>query len=147
VVVVTGAFTNAEVEYLASQRLGRLATVGRDGAPHVMPVGFRYDPETDTIVIGGAGMGTSKKWRDMGRDPRVAFVVDDVVAGRGPRLVEVRGTATRFDTGGSVLGRGFDDEFVRITPTRVISYGLGPAGHDLRTFDARDVPGPPDEAG
>ena len=139
----TSAFTEAELAYLASQRLGRLATVGRHGAPHVMPVGFRFDPETDTIVIGGHGMGTSKKWRDIGRDPRVAFVVDDVLPPWSPRLVEVRGIATRFDTGGSALGRGFDETFVRITPERVISYGLGDAGHDLRTFDARDVPGRP----
>ena len=141
------AFTRAELNYLASQRLGRLATVGRDGAPHVIPVGFRYDPETDTIEIGGHGMGTSKKWRDMGHDPRVAFVVDDVVAGRGPRLVEVRGIATRLTHGGSALGGGFDEEWVRVAPRRIVSYGLGAAGHDRRTFDARDVPGPPDDAG
>jgi pyridoxamine 5'-phosphate oxidase family protein len=91
-------------------------------------------------VIGGNGMGTSKKWRDIGRDGRVAFVVDDLVPPLGPRLVEVRGIATRVTVGGSALGHGFDEEFVRVTPTRIISYGLGPEGHDLRTFDARDVP-------
>ena len=31
-------FTNAEIEYLNSQRLGRIAAVGADGAPHVMGV-------------------------------------------------------------------------------------------------------------
>ena len=133
-------FTGVELAFLTSQRLGRLGTVGRDGSPHVMPVGFHYDPETDTIVIGGAGMGTSKKWRDMGRDPRVAFVVDDVVPGRGPRLVEVRGIATRVLAGGSALGRGFDEEWVRIRPQRIVTYGLGDAGHDRRSFDARDIP-------
>ena len=135
------AFTETELAYLASQRLGRLATVGRHGAPHVMPVGFRLDAATDTIVIGGHGMGESKKWRDIGRDPRVAFVVDDVQPPWSPRLVEVRGRATRFTTGGTELGRGFDEAFIRVTPQRVISYGLGSAGHDMRTFDARDVPG------
>ena len=134
-------FTQVELDFLAGQRLGRLATIGRDGAPHVMPVGFSVDPETDTIIVGGAGMGTSKKWRDMGRDPRVAFVVDDIVPGSGPRLVEVRGIAVRMDAGGAELGRGFDEEWVRITPRRIVSYGLGAAGHDRRTFDARDVPG------
>src|SRR6478752_7619996 len=120
------AFTQPELEYLASQRIGRLATIGRDGAPHVMPVGFRYDPATDTIEIGGHDMGSSKKWRDMGRDPRVAFVVDDVMPPWGPRLVEVRGIAVRETTGGTALGRGFDVEFVRIAPQRIVSYGLGP---------------------
>ena len=33
----------------------------------------------------------------------------------------------------------FDEAFIRVTPERVISYGLGAAGHDLRSFDARDV--------
>ena len=34
-------FSDAEIEYLASQRLGRLATVGHDGMPHAVPVAFR----------------------------------------------------------------------------------------------------------
>ena len=46
-------FTPAEIEYLQSQRLGRLATVNEKGDPHVVPVGFRYNPELDTIDIGG----------------------------------------------------------------------------------------------
>ena len=46
-----------------------------------------------------------------------------------------------MDAGGAELGRGFDEEWVRITPRRIVSYGLGAAGHDRRTFDARDVPG------
>ncbi|TMD79562.1 MAG: PPOX class F420-dependent oxidoreductase, partial [Chloroflexi bacterium] len=32
------AFTQQEIEYMASQRLGRLATVGPHGQPHVVPV-------------------------------------------------------------------------------------------------------------
>ena len=46
-------FSSAEVNYLRSQILGRLATVGPDGRPHVVPVGFRYNPDLDTIDIGG----------------------------------------------------------------------------------------------
>jgi hypothetical protein len=34
-------FTDAEIEHLGSQRLGRLTTVGHDGMPHVVPVAFR----------------------------------------------------------------------------------------------------------
>jgi len=37
-------FTDAQTGYLASQRLGRLATIGPDGSPQVKPVGFRYNP-------------------------------------------------------------------------------------------------------
>ena len=39
------AFTPAEIAYLQSQRLGRLATIGLDGQPHVVPVAFRYNPD------------------------------------------------------------------------------------------------------
>lgn len=44
-------FTSAEIEYLKSQRLGRLATVNSKGEPHVVPVSFRYN-------------AASKKYRD-----------------------------------------------------------------------------------
>lgn len=47
------AFTDREIEYLQGQRLARLATVGPDGRPHVVPVGFRYNAELETIDIGG----------------------------------------------------------------------------------------------
>src|ERR1044072_2631891 len=71
-------FTAKELEYLRSQPLGRLATVGRDGAPHVVPVGFQVSPDEDAIDVGGHGFGASKKWRDLQADPRVSFVVDDL---------------------------------------------------------------------
>ena len=51
------AFTPAEIAYLQSQRLGRLATVNAAGEPHVVPVAFRYNPELDTIDIGGQSIG------------------------------------------------------------------------------------------
>jgi pyridoxamine 5'-phosphate oxidase family protein len=62
------AFTPAEIAYLQSQRLGRLATVGPDGQPHVVPVGFHYNPELDTIDIGGHDFAKRKKFRDVQRD-------------------------------------------------------------------------------
>ncbi len=45
------AFSQAELDYLAGgeRRLGRIATVGKDGTPHVVPVGFRYNAEHDAI--------------------------------------------------------------------------------------------------
>ena len=136
-------FTRAEIEYLASQRLGRMATLGPDGAPHVVPVGFRYSPETDTIEIGGHTMGSTKKWRDLSRDPRIAFVVDDVLPPWRPRLIEVRGVATLLPAGGVGLGRGFADELIRITPSRIVTYGINDPGgpHDYRV-GGRDVTSP-----
>lgn len=60
---------------VTSRRLARLATVGRDGTPHVVPTGFRYDPDDDAIVIGGIRMAETKKFRDLRRSGRAALVV------------------------------------------------------------------------
>ena len=48
-------FTPAEITYLQSQRLARVATSGPGGQPHVVPVSFRYNPDEDTIDVGGHG--------------------------------------------------------------------------------------------
>lgn len=37
------AFTRAEIDYLASQQPGSLATINEAGEPHVVSVGFRYN--------------------------------------------------------------------------------------------------------
>jgi nitroimidazol reductase NimA-like FMN-containing flavoprotein (pyridoxamine 5'-phosphate oxidase superfamily) len=42
---LVSVFTDLEIDYFRSRRLGRLATVGPDSQPHVVPVGFRYKPE------------------------------------------------------------------------------------------------------
>ena len=64
-------FTPNEVEYLNSQRLGRLATVGADGAPHTVPVGFHYNSALGTIDIGGHALQKSRKFRDVAHDARL----------------------------------------------------------------------------
>ena len=90
-------FTPEELAYLQSQRLGRLATVGANGQPHVVPVGFRYNPDQDTIDIGGHDFAKRKKYRDVQQNPRVAFVVDDLASVNPWRArgIEVRGEADR----------------------------------------------------
>jgi pyridoxamine 5'-phosphate oxidase family protein len=60
-------FTDAEIAYLGSQQLGRLATIGQDGGPHVVPVAYRCNPEADTIDIGGHDFAKRKKFRDVQR--------------------------------------------------------------------------------
>jgi pyridoxamine 5'-phosphate oxidase family protein len=47
------AFTTDELAYLREERrLTHVATVGQDGTPHVVPGGYAYNPEHDTIVHG-----------------------------------------------------------------------------------------------
>ena len=117
-------FSGAELDYLGSQRLGRLATVGQDGMPHVVPVAFRYNPDADTIDIGGHDFAKRKKFRDVRRTGVAALVVDDVLPPWQPRAVEVRGEAITLDTGGKAINDRFDDPIIRITPTRIVSWGL-----------------------
>ncbi len=45
-------FSEAEIVHLQSQRLARIAT-SSNGQPHVVPLAVRYNPETDTIDVGG----------------------------------------------------------------------------------------------
>jgi pyridoxamine 5'-phosphate oxidase family protein len=126
----SSVFSPAEIAYLQSQRLGRLATVGPDGQPHVVPVSFRYNPDMDTIDIGGHGFARRKKYRDVRHNPLVAFVVDDV-ASVDPwraRGIEIRGAATVLESGGTAIMPGFDPEMFRITPQRIISWGIEEEG-------------------
>jgi pyridoxamine 5'-phosphate oxidase family protein len=116
------------IAYLRSQRLGRLATVDRDGAPQNNPVGFRYNAELGTIDIGGRNMGASRKFRNLAANPKVAFVVDDIASVQPWRVrcVEIRGRADALrDQAGQPPG--LSAEIIRVHPERVISFGLDSA--------------------
>src|SRR3974390_2026488 len=101
-------FTDSELEYLAGQRLGRIATVGADGQTHVVPTSFRYNPEHDAIDVGGLRMSQTKKLRDVQRTGRASIVVDDVLPPWSPRTLEERGTAAVIPSGGKGPGAQFD---------------------------------------
>ena len=118
------AFTSAEIEYLQSQQLGRLATINGVGEPHVAPTGFRYNAGLDTIDIGDHNLAVSKKFRDAKRTGRAAFVVDDVLPPWQPRGVEVRGRAEVFEEGRNEVNSDFDAELVQLHPTRIVGWGI-----------------------
>jgi pyridoxamine 5'-phosphate oxidase family protein len=132
------SFSPQEIAYLQSQLLGRLATVGVDGDPHVVPVGFRYNPELDTIDIGGHGIAQSKKYRDVARTGRAAFVVDDLVSVDPwtPRMLAVRGRAEVLPSGGQAIMPDFSPDLIRISPTWISSFGINASGVGL---DSRKV--------
>lgn len=117
-------FTDKETEYLTSQRLGRIGTVNAKGEPHVVPVVYRYNPDLDTIDVGGRWIATSKKYRDVAGHGHAAFVVDDVSAEGNARGVEIRGTAETVNEGGTAISPNFAPELIRITPKRIIGWGL-----------------------
>lgn len=135
------AFTEQEIAYLRERRLGRLATVGADGMPHLTAIGFyAYNRELDTLDIGG-GRGytaVSKKFRDAKATGKAAFIVDDVRTERGwqPRGIEIRGRAETHETGGEAIRPGGDPAFIRLHPTRIVSWGINAEGYRP---DSRDV--------
>ena len=98
-------FTDAELEFLRSQRLGRFATVGPSRWPHVVPVMYTMndDGSLDFDVDG-------VKLRNVSAEPRAAMVVDAM----GPR----RGVAMQG------LVELIGPERARLRPLRKFSWGL-----------------------
>ncbi|MGP4008392.1 PPOX class F420-dependent oxidoreductase [Streptomyces sp. 4N124] len=117
-------FTEAERAYLKTQRLGRLATVDPHGQPQANPVGI-FPQDDGTILIGGRAMGSTKKWRNLQKNPKVALVVDDMISARPWRVrgVDIRGEAELL-VGPHDLGPHFSEEVIRIVPRRIHSWGL-----------------------
>jgi pyridoxamine 5'-phosphate oxidase family protein len=118
--------TTAQIEYMASQRLGRLATAGADHKPHVVPTSFRYNSELGAIDVGGHHVATTKKFRDVQVNGWAAIVIDDLASIDPwmPRMLEIRGRAEAVLHGGEHLGPGFGQAFIRIYPDKVNSFGL-----------------------
>jgi pyridoxamine 5'-phosphate oxidase family protein len=118
--------THPQIDYLASQRLGRIATTGSDNKPHVVPTSFRYNAELNTIDVGGMRVAQTKKFRDVQANPWAAIVVDDLLAVDPwqPRMLEIRGRAEAMSDGGKKLGNSFGDAFIRIHIEKVNSFGI-----------------------
>ncbi len=98
-------FTAAELDFLRSQRIGRFATVGPSGWPHVTPVMYTMndDGSLDFDVDG-------VKLRNLVVEPRAAMVVDAM----GPK----RGVAMQ----GQV--ELIAPERARLKPVRKFAWGL-----------------------
>ena len=131
------AFTAEQQAFLLEgTRTGKLATVRKDGRPHVVPIWFVLDGDTLVFTTGEA----SVKAANMRRDPRVAMCVDDETPPYAYIIIE--GTAS-FSTDSDALlywatriaGRYMGEDLaeaygkrngvpgellVRVTPTRVL---------------------------
>jgi pyridoxamine 5'-phosphate oxidase family protein len=111
-------FTEAELRYLAGgQQLGRIATVGPDGTPHVVPVAWIYNAVRETIDVGGYALERTKKFRDVERTQRVAIVVDDLASTDPwhPRGIEVRGRGEAI---------AMPTPLIRVHPERIVTWGI-----------------------
>jgi pyridoxamine 5'-phosphate oxidase family protein len=119
------SFTTEELSYLLGERrLGRLATIDLTGLPHVVPVGmWRYNPNLATIDVSGRDFAATRKFRNVQANPMAAFIVDDLASVQPwrPRAVMVQGHAVALMSPSEGDG---DEALIRITPEKVISWGL-----------------------
>lgn len=99
-------FTPQELEFLRSQRIARLATVGPSGWPHVVPVMYAFGADGASFEFDVDGV----KLRNLGHEPRAALVVDAM----GPK----RGLAVQGKT--ELIG----SDRARLTPAKKFSWGL-----------------------
>ncbi len=115
------AFTEDEVAYLASQPLARIATVGDDDQPDVVPVGVEFDGTY--LWVGGRAPERTRKFINVrAGHAKVALVVDDLVTTDPwtPRFLRVYGTAELMERPGR-FGPG---TYMRITPEISWSWNL-----------------------
>jgi pyridoxamine 5'-phosphate oxidase family protein len=123
------SFTEEEIDYLRSQPLARVATVGVDGQPDVVPLAFEFDGAV--FWVGGVGVAVlgTRKFRNIGAgNLRVALVVDDFVSfdpfvARG---IRVYGRADPPVERVGMVGPGI---YARITPT--VSWSWNMAGEPV----------------
>lgn len=121
---------------LHGTRTAKLATMRKDGRPHVVPVWFDLDGDTLILTTGGK----SVKAGNIRRDARICLCVDDETPPYA--YIQVEGTASLLEDpaqllhwatriGGRYMGQGRAEEYgkrnstegellVRITPTHII---------------------------
>jgi len=122
--VTDGLFSKAEVNYLKTQRLARIATASPKGTPEVSPVGFEFDGKY--FWVGSHSQDifpTTRRYRNIaGGNNRVSIVVDDLVSVNPwrPRGVKVNGMAEVKEHDG-IFGAG---KYIRISPTISVTWGI-----------------------
>lgn len=112
--------TQKEFDYLKSAkgRRASVATVSSSGQPDVAPVLYEFDGEH--VIVGGHTLAQTIKYRNVKKNPKVAFAADDFDEAGGPRGIRLFGLADIVTRSGS---RG-TDEYIRIKPRRAISWGV-----------------------
>jgi pyridoxamine 5'-phosphate oxidase family protein len=125
-VVEAAVFSKAELDYLKTQRLARVATASTRGVPEVSPVGFEFDGKY--FWIGSHSQEifpTTRRYRNISAgNTRVSLVVDDLasVDPWRPRGIKVSGIAEVLEHRG-IFGAG---SYIRITPGLSVSWGIEP---------------------
>jgi PPOX class probable F420-dependent enzyme len=118
--------TDEEVAaFLAERRKLHVATLGRDGSPHLMPMYF--------IVVDGAvtfwTYTSSQKIVNLRRDPRITVMAEDGEAYFDLRGVQIAGLARLTD----------DPALVTAFGERLFERYFGPLDENGRTYVARSA--------
>ena len=127
-----GVFTEAEVAYLTSQRMARIATASAAAQPDVAAVTFGL--EGDYIVTGGYDITKTVRYGNLLKNPRAVIVIDDLatVDPWAPRGVKIRGMTTIEDARGTLR--------IRIKPEVIWTWGLATDGEKrFRGIERRNV--------
>jgi pyridoxamine 5'-phosphate oxidase family protein len=124
------SFTQEEIAYLRSQPLARVATIGTDGQPDVVPLAFEFDGTFFWVGGSGATVVNTRKFRNIqAGNHQVALVIDDLVSFQPfiARGIRIYGHADRPVERTGMVGPGI---YTRITPTISWSWNMEgePAG-------------------
>jgi pyridoxamine 5'-phosphate oxidase family protein len=123
------SFTPEEIAYLGAQPLARLATVGPDGQPDVVPLAFEFDGTRFWVGGSAAAVAATRKFRNVGAgNDKVALVVDDLVSLQPfvARCVRIYGRAEPPIERTGLVGPG---HYMRITP--LVSWSWNMAGEPV----------------
>ncbi len=113
-------FSPKELEYIKSQKLLRLATVGPDGQPDVVPLSLIFDGTY--FYCGGRSMHTTRKYKNVlaaGKSAKVSLEIDDTEV-TWPRGIKVYGR-------GEIVEREDarrENIFIKVTPEISWSWGI-----------------------
>jgi pyridoxamine 5'-phosphate oxidase family protein len=123
------SFTAEEIEYLRSQPLARVATLGAGEQPDLVPLAFEYDGVHFWVGGVGAAVTATRKFRNVAAGRRkVALLVDDLVSLQPfvARAIRVYGVADDPVERTGLVGPG---RYSRITPE--ISWSWNMAGEPV----------------
>jgi pyridoxamine 5'-phosphate oxidase family protein len=119
-------FSEAETNYLKTQRLARVASASSKGVPEVSPVGFEFDGKY--FWIGSHSqeiLPMTRRYKNIkSGNSKVSVVIDDLasVDPWRPRGIKLSGTAEVMEHNG-IFGKGI---YIRITPKLTRSWGIEP---------------------
>lgn len=118
-------FTEEEIQYLSTQQVARLGTVGTDGQVDTSPVGFEFDGEA--FYIGSSMMDRTFKGKNIDAgNVQVSLVIDDLPSTNPyqPRGIKVHGLADFVERPAPRHMGGGVARYIRVRPVTSWSFGI-----------------------